>query len=105
MIVSRDLHQPDIATINGHPQKINDFHKTIAKIGFTDIDGFQMHRLLKDESVRLSLFTGEDYLNLILHVNDCEDLVHNLEKSHVSCHKSARKLLQFTALVDKPTNS
>jgi hypothetical protein len=105
MVVLRDLRQPEIVLINGNPTKITEFHEAIAKIGFTDIDGFQMHRLLKDESVRLSLFTGEDFLNLILHINDCEDLVHNLEKSHVSSHKSQENCSFIKILVDKPSNS
>ena len=60
------------------------FHQSVGSLGFVSLDGFQLHRLLKEEIVRLCHFTGDDQWNLILKVNECEELVHVIETKHVS---------------------
>lgn len=60
------------------------FYQAIASLGYINIDGFHMHRLLHNEILRLSLVTGSDLWNLILKVNDCDDLLEVNEIKHVS---------------------
>jgi hypothetical protein len=43
-----------------------------------------MHRVLNEEIIRLSHFTGDDLWNLVAKVNDSEDLIEVISKKHVS---------------------
>lgn len=83
LVIERDLQKPNQVLVNESVMNINAFHQAIASFGYITIDGFQLHRLLKNEINQISCFSGENLWNLVTGLFNSEGLVQVIDFKQV----------------------
>lgn len=82
--LKRLLRQPQSVFINSKKFKIEDFHESIANLGFLNIDNLNIHRLLDDELLKLGYLVRDDLWNMLMKIIACEELIEMAERKNVS---------------------
>lgn len=105
MKLKRNLEEPNLIYINGKCLKLEHFHNTTARLGFTNIDGFHMHRLVEEEISKMCHFSGDDLWSLVSGLCTSMDLVKAIEMKHVSLITSKRNSFEFHENISTETTT
>lgn len=89
MKLKRNLEEPNLIYVNGKCLKLEHFHNTIGRLGFTNVDGFHMHQLIEKEISKMCHFNGDDLWGLVSRLCTSKDLIKVIEMKHVSSFPNA----------------